>query len=179
MLECQNFSQRRSSYLIIYDDSTKLFSDLHLFKFLATSAKSFIPLYFLPFCADCFFFFFFKVNVLIIHWLDWHEKYLGCFTREDRCAKMKNRSRIVDQVRRCASSRLDAVRIAVALRQEENLVCRLSRNYGDTVYNGGYFTYKIIVWSVTRISRFTWYPTLSLRFINFYSLRITAREINY
>lgn len=52
---------------------------------------------------------------------------------------MKNRSRIVDQVRRCASSRLDAGRITVALRQEEDLVRRRSRNYGDIVYNGVLF----------------------------------------
>ena len=100
--------------------------------------RSFRYIFFL-FAPIVSFSFLHPANVLIIHWLDWHEKYLGCFTRGDRCAKMKNRSRIVDQVRRCASSRLDAVRIAVALRQEENLVCRLSRNYGDTMYNGGLF----------------------------------------
>lgn len=57
-----------------------------------------------------------------------------CFAR----GEMKNRSRIVAQVRRCASSRLGAVGVAVALGQGD-LARRPSRNYGDTWYNAELF----------------------------------------
>jgi len=83
---------------------------------------------------------------------------------------MKNRSRIVDQMRRCASSRLDAVRIAVALRREEDLVRRLSRNYGDIVYNGELLYIQDC--SPMRDTYISFYliPDMSLCFINLHSL---------